>query len=346
MNLDTTLPAEWAEQDATLLTWPHANTDWKPYLDEVEAVYFEIARAVLRDQSLVISCEDANTLESCRHALQATANRHGHALHLYTVPADDTWARDHGPITVYDKDQPVLLDFTFNAWGDKFASSKDNAITQNLFDLGAFPGARLNTIDMVLEGGSIESDGQGTLLTTANCLLTSTRNAQLSRDEIAQQLCEVLGLQRVLWLEHGHLQGDDTDAHIDTLVRLCSTDTLCYVQCTDENDEHFEALQKMEQELQALRTREDEPYTLVPLPMCDAIVEEGERLPATYANFLITNHSILLPVYGVQQDEAAAAIMRELFPERRIVTINCRPLIRQHGSLHCVTMQLPKGVLT
>ncbi len=345
MKPHVTLPAEWAEQDAVLLTWPHSNTDWKPYLEEVNAVFLEIARAVLCDQALIISCEDTNMLEHCRAHLQTIAEQSGHALYLYNVPADDTWARDHGPITVFEKDQPVLLDFTFNAWGDKFASSKDNAITQNLFDIGAFPGAKLNTIDMILEGGSIESDGQGTLLTTSQCLLTATRNADLSRETISQQLCDTLGLQRVLWLEHGHLQGDDTDAHIDTLVRLCSPDTLCYVQCKDTSDEHYAALRKMEKELEALRTLAGNAYKLVPLPMCEAIIEQGERLPATYANFLIINHSVLLPVYNVPQDDEAIAIMRTLFPERRIVPINCRPLIRQHGSLHCVTMQLPKGVL-
>ncbi len=345
MTQQPTLPAEWAEQDAIMLTWPHSDTDWAPYLDEVEEVFFAISEAILADEGLLISCEDASQLQACRERLGPIAQQHGNALTLYEVPADDTWARDHGPITVYDRGHAVLLDFEFNAWGDKFASARDNAITQNLVDRGAFPKAQHHPVDMILEGGSIESDGQGTLLTTANCLLTSTRNHQLNRADIESELCTLLGVERVLWLEHGHLEGDDTDAHIDTLVRFCRPDTLCYVQCTNSADPHFATLKAMEDELKALKTQNGTPYKLVALPMCDPIVENEERLPATYANFLITNHSILLPTYGSPQDEEAITIMQNIFPERKIVPINCRPLIRQYGSLHCLTMQLPKGVM-
>ncbi|MDX1453766.1 MAG: agmatine deiminase family protein, partial [Oleiphilaceae bacterium] len=207
MNHQVILPAEWAEQDAILLTWPHNDTDWAPYLSDAEAVFFAIAEAILADQALIISCEDTSQLEHCRERLNPTAERYGHALYLYEVPADDTWARDHGPITVYDGHHTVLLDFEFNAWGDKFASARDNAITQNLVDKGAFPGAQHHPVEFVLEGGSIESDGEGTLLTTATCLLTTTRNTGMSREAIEEKLRTLLGVQRVLWLEHGHLEG-------------------------------------------------------------------------------------------------------------------------------------------
>lgn len=197
---------------------------------------------------------------------------------------------------------------------------------------------------MILEGGSIETDGKGTLLTTASCLLAPTRNPTMDKDAVEANLTELLNVDRFLWLENGYLAGDDTDSHIDTLARFCSPERICYVRCENTGDEHYRALRAMEQELQKFRRHDGQFYELVALPWPDAIHdEEGERLPATYANFLIINGAVLLPVYQVPQDAAAIAIMKQCFPEHEIVPIDCRPLIAQHGSLHCVTMQLPEG---
>lgn len=339
-------PAEWHEQDAILLTWPHANTDWVEQLDEVLKVYFEIAQAILIDQSLIISCEDSILLNAARDRLEPISKANNQKLFCYQVPADDTWSRDHGPITVYKNGKATLLDFTFNAWGDKFSSSKDNLITSRLWKQNAFPRAVHEDVDMILEGGSVESDGLGTLLTTSTCLLTDTRNAALDKSSIADQLKKILGVKQVLWLDHGYLSGDDTDAHIDTLARFCNPSKICYVKCEDEHDEHFASLQAMELELKALRNLSGNPYELVALPMADALYDGDKRLPATYANFLITNHAILLPTYGVPQDKDAISILETCFPEREIRPINCCALIKQHGSLHCISMQLPKGVLS
>jgi agmatine deiminase len=202
-------------------------------------------------------------------------------------------------------------------------------------------------VDFVLEGGSIESDGAGTLLTTSECLLTPSRNPSMDRTAIEQLLEEVLGVDRILWLNHGYLAGDDTDSHIDTLARFCAPDHICYVTCPDVADEHYSALAAMEEELQEFRQADGTPYRLTPLPWPDPIYDEdGERLPATYANFLIINGAVLLPVYDVPQDEEAVRIMAGIFPDREIIPIDCRPLIYQHGSLHCVTMQIPAGVVT
>jgi agmatine deiminase len=205
----------------------------------------------------------------------------------------------------------------------------------------------MQPVEFVLEGGSIESDGRGTLLTTSECLLTPSRNPTLDRTAIEQLLSEVLGADRILWLNHGYLAGDDTDSHIDTLARFCAPDHICYVACPDVADEHYSALAAMEEELQEFRQADGSPYRLTALPWPDAIHDdEGHRLPATYANFLIINDAVLLPVYGVAQDDEAIAIMTGIFPDRQIVPINCRALIHQHGSLHCVTMQIPAGVVT
>ena len=338
------LPAEWAEQSAIMLTWPHRGTDWHDMLDEVEAVYFQIAHSILRNQALLISCEDPERLSAINSQLRPIADEHHQALRCYQIPADDTWARDHGPISVLENGQPLLLDFKFNAWGDKFASSKDNQISRNLAQQGAFANTRMEAIDFILEGGSIESDGHGSVLTTEHCLLTDSRNSQLLKDEIVTKLKQHLGAEQILWLSEGFLIGDDTDAHIDTLARFCPNNTICYVRCQDPEDEHFAPLSQMEQQLRSLKNTAGQPYALKPLPLPKAIYFGGRRLSATYANFLITNHSVLLPIYGVEEDQAAQDIIAKCFPDREVVPINCLPLIKQNGSLHCITMQISKGI--
>nr|WP_282451773.1 agmatine deiminase family protein [Marinobacter koreensis] len=342
------MPAEWAPQSAVMLTWPHPGTDWASHLEAVEPVFEAIARAVLHFEHLVISCEHVFRLQELQKSLNRYAEESGLPGRVLAVPApaDDTWARDHGPITVETDDGPTLLDFRFNAWGGKFPWEKDNALNRHLSNAGVFGSTPLSEVDFVLEGGSIESDGQGTLLTTSECLLTPSRNPTHGRADIEQLLSELLGVERILWLNHGYLAGDDTDSHIDTLARFCATDHICYVACPDVADEHYSALAAMEEELQEFRQANGEPYKLTALPWPDAIYsDEGERLPATYANFLIINGAVLAPVYGIPQDETAISVLQELFPNRDIVPINCRPLIEQHGSLHCVTMQIPAGVV-
>ena len=235
------------------------------------------------------------------------------------------------------------MDFTFNGWGLKFASDKDNQITRRLVKDGHLQGAYTNRLGFVLEGGSIESDGRGTLLTTSECLLSPNRNGEMSREEIEAYLRDVFRVRQVLWLEYGYLAGDDTDSHVDTLARLCPDDTIAYVRCTDPQDEHYPALHRMEEQLKTFRTPDGKPYRLLPLPWPDAIVEDGERLPATYANFLILNDAVLYPTYAQPDlDEEGARAIGMAFPGREVVGIDCRSVIVQHGSLHCCTMQYPK----
>ena len=317
-------------------------------LTEVEPVFMEIAKTILRFEHVLISCEFVTRVQELGQELNAWAEANNLPGRVVTVPApaDDTWARDHGPITIATDDGFALLDFRFNAWGNKFSWEKDNALNTHLAGAGVFGRYPMQPVDLVLEGGSIESDGQGTILTTSECLLTATRNPSIDREAVEERLAEHLGAERVLWLEHGYLAGDDTDSHIDTLARFCAPDHICYVTCPDETDEHFDALQAMAEELQEFRCKDGQPYKLTALPWPDALYDEdGQRLPATYANFLIINNAVLLPVYQVAQDEEAVRIMSEIFPDREIVPINCRPLIHQHGSLHCITMQIPEGVL-
>lgn len=331
-----------------MLTWPHPGTDWARMMTDTERVFLDIAKAVLRFEHLLISCEYVARLQKLGQELNQYAEDNNLPGRVVTVPApaNDTWARDHGPITVTGDDGTVLLDFSFNAWGGKFPWEKDNALNRHLANAGVFGTTPMQSVDLVLEGGSIESDGQGTILATSECLLTPTRNPDLDRSDIEQRLSGLLGASRILWLNHGYLAGDDTDSHIDTLARFCAADHICYVACPDVADEHYSALAAMEEELQEFRQQDGTPYKLTALPWPDAIYDEdGERLPATYANFLIINDAVLLPVYDVPQDPDAIRIMGEIFPDREIIAINCRPLIHQHGSLHCVTMQIPAGVV-
>lgn len=348
MTSKRVMPAEWAPQSAVMLTWPHPGTDWASVLDQVEPVFMAIAKAVLRYQHLLISCEHVFRLQE----LEQTLNQHakdnslpGRAV-CVPAPANDTWARDHGPLAVQTDNGLKLLDFRFNAWGGKFPWEKDDALSRHLSAAGAFGVTPLDSVDFVLEGGSIESDGQGTVLTTSECLMTPTRNPSFDRGAIERQLEESLGAERVLWLNHGFLAGDDTDSHIDTLARFCAPDQICYVACDDPDDEHYGALSAMAEELREFRQSNGEPYQLTALPLPDPIHDdEGQRLPATYANFLIINGAVLVPTYGVAQDQQALETLTQLFPDRDIVPVDCRALVLQYGSLHCVTMQIPEGVV-
>jgi len=338
MNLKPTiqLPAEWAEQQFVQLTWPHAETDWAYMLDEVNACFVNIAREIIKHENLLIVCTDTDEVE------QLLGDADLSRITFAEMATNDTWARDHGGITVLEDGKPVIYDFTFNGWGMKFAANHDNMITRRLYSAGIFGEARhRNCFDFVLEGGSIESDGQGTLLTTAECLLSDNRN-NLSEEDIEVRLKEYFGLKKVLWLNHGYLAGDDTDSHVDTLARLCDKSTIAYVKCDDPEDEHYVELKKMKKELRQFQNSEGRYYRLIPLPMADAIYEDDERLPATYANFLIINGAVLMPTYNSPKDEIAKQQLQRAFPDREIVGINCLALIKQHGSLHCVTMQYPK----
>lgn len=337
------LPAEWEHNGAVLLSWPHEHTDWAPILDEVTECFVSIASAIADEAVVVIVAPDT----SVPKGLMSGHPRQDRFLYL-DCPTNDTWARDFGPITVRVDGEYAVSDFKFNGWGLKFPADKDNLITSAMVRSGLIQAPRINRLGFVLEGGSIESDGEGTLLTTSTCLMSPNRNGDMSRDEIESYLKSAFGLKKVLWLDHGALAGDDTDSHIDTLARLAPGDTIVYTSTDDADDEHYAELHAMEDELKALRTPDGMPYNLIALPLPDAIYDdEGERLPATYANFLILDRSILMPSYGqVKKDLLASQILRVAFPDHEVRMIDCRPLIKQHGSLHCVTMQLPEEILS
>lgn len=336
------LPAEWEAQDGVLMAWPHEGTDWAYMLDDVRPVYCEIIRQITRFERVLLTAPlAAEAGDFLAGAGVDLAN-----VTICEMPNNDTWARDFGPITVMFNGQPVPLDFGFNGWGLKFAADQDNLITRRLKEQGAIK-PNIQTIGLIMEGGGIESDGLGTILTTASCLLSPNRNPQLDKSEIEQALASLLGARRVLWLNHGFLAGDDTDSHVDTLARICPDNVIVYTACDDQRDEHYHELKLMEEELKAFRAPDGSPYRLVPLPWPKArFDEEARRLPATYANFLVINNAVLVPTYrDEEKDELALERIGQAFPGRESIGVDCLPLLEQHGSLHCVTMHLPQGVL-
>lgn len=335
------LPAEWESHGAVLVAWPHVGTDWAYMLDEVRECYVRIIEAIASEAKVIIVGPE---LDSARASLRHVPME---KIVFVDLPTNDTWARDFGPITVLTDNGPVIADFQFNGWGLKFASCFDNMVTSGLLANGVLKGEYENRLDFVLEGGSIESDGEGTMLTTAQCLLSVNRNAGMDKDAIEAYLKEAFGLKKLLWLHHGALAGDDTDSHTDTLARLAPDHTIIYTATDRRDDRHYDDLQAMKREITTFVADDGKPYRLVELPLPEAVYDEdGQRLPATYVNYLVIGGSVLMPVYAQPEyDMAAAEALGAAFPGRRIVPVDCRALIRQHGSLHCVTMQLPNGIL-
>jgi agmatine/peptidylarginine deiminase len=340
--MESRFPAEWEPLSGVILAWPHAGTDWAPRLAEVEQAYVGLVSTVARYARVLLCVADAEVETRARELLSGQV-AHGRIAYA-RLPYDDTWLRDSGPISLREGERFRLLDFHFTAWGGKFEAGLDDKIVSGLEALGVFGSdSHRERIDFALEGGAIETDGDGTLLSTWRCL--HERHPDRSRAEVEAVLRESLHQDRVLWLERGYLEGDDTDAHIDTLARFASRETIVYQGCQDPTDSHHAELQAMAAELAELRTKDDQPYGLFELPWAQPILDEGRRLAASYANFLIVDGAVLMPSYGDQADDKAALVLAEAFPDRDIVQVDCRPLIWQNGSLHCLTMQLPEGVL-
>lgn len=336
------MPAEWEPQGAVLVAWPHSNTDWNYMLDDAEACYYDLVKAISRHAKAIVIAPDSG------RAREVLADLPQDNIFYFETPTNDTWTRDYGVITLRDADGNALLgDFGFNAWGGKFESNLDNGVTRRMFDAGLLRGKYCDYNDFMLEGGSIESDGKGTLLTTESCLLTPTRNASMSRNEIEEKLKETLGVKKVLWLDKGEMIGDDTDGHIDTIARLAPNNTILFNGDGDDNAQG-KALNGILKSLSEMTDCDGNPFTLLELPVPDAVydVDDGHQLPATYANFLVLNDAVLMPTYRQPlKDMHAEMVLKVAFPNHVIERVDCSALIRQHGSLHCATMQLPSDIL-
>ena len=320
------LPAEWERQECVMVAYPHKKSDWVCCLDDVKKTYKDIIKAISKYEKCLVICDDIGYIKS---ELKEIENSNI----IYTqTKTNDTWIRDYGAIDIFAGDKIISYDFIFNGWGEKFEAKLDNELNSTLYKKGVFSN-ELRKIDMVLEGGSIDTNGNGMLLTTSKCLLNPNRNPKLSKEQIEKKLKNLFGLDKIIWLKNGSLIGDDTDSHIDTIARFLDRDSIAYVKCYDRDDEHFKELDKMEKELQKTG------FKLIPLPLPHPIYHKGERLPATYLNFLFINNALLLPVYNDKYDQKAIEILENFYPKLDIIPIDSTILIREHGSVHCSTMQ-------
>jgi agmatine/peptidylarginine deiminase len=306
---------EWEKQKFVQLVLPHKNTDWNCCLKEALEIFKTIAFTIAEYEKVLLCYQDVTILEGFEHP----------NFKYRKVENNDTWVRDFGAISIKKRGRIQLLDFVFNGWGLKFPSNLDNQVSKSLFN-------NLKSYNFVLEGGSIDTNGE-VLLTNTQCLLEKNRNYPMSKKSIEKFLKKTLKVKKVIWLNHGFLEGDDTDSHIDTLARFVNKNSIVYHKCYDKNDIHYQELEKMEKELQKTN------FNLIPLPLPTPIYFKGERLPASYVNFLIINGAVLLPIYNCKYDTEVIKIFTKLFPNRKIIPIDANTLIKQHGSIHCVTKE-------
>lgn len=335
------MPAEWEPHAATWLSWPHKESSWPGKLARIPPIWAEMVSALVDGEAVNILVNDAAPAAQVREQL-AAARVPLARVRLHEVPTDDAWMRDHGPTfitrSVGDRSEMALVDWRYNAWGGKYPPwEQDDKVPSALARLLGLPSFAPG---IVLEGGSIDVDGRGTVLTTEACLLNPNRNPQLGRGEIEQYLCDYLGVRRILWLGDG-IVGDDTDGHIDDLTRFVAPGVVVTVSEDDPADDNYARLRENYRRLQTLRDVSGTPLRIVTLPMPEAIHYDDTRLPASYANFYIGNAAVLVPVFGSARDAAALGTLRSLFPGRRIVGINAVDLVWGLGAFHCVTQQEP-----
>ncbi|WP_299041872.1 agmatine deiminase family protein [uncultured Campylobacter sp.] len=308
---------EWEDQELLMLSIPHINSDWAEYLDEILDSYEELVRAVSKYQKVLLIAPNLSDFDRFKKFDNCE---------FLQIDTDDTWIRDYGAIDVRRGDEIISYDFKFNAWGGKFNSNKDNMVNKKLFE---HFGTKLEEIDLILEGGSIDFNGDGMMLTTTECLLNDNRN-RLSKDELEIKLKDLFGLNKIVWLNHGFIKGDDTDSHVDTLARFIDKNTVAYAACDDKSDEHYEELNLMKQELEVAG------FNLVALPLPKPVIYEGKRLGATYCNFIFINNAVIVPTYADKvADEYAINALKSALPNKDIIGVDSRVFIRQNGSLHC-----------
>ena len=335
------MPAEWEPHEATWISWPQPDCNSFPEsYDRVIPTFVKMAEALAESEIVRINVSGAEQEKTVRKLLRSCPPERVEYFH---IPTDEPWCRDHGPIFVKRDKSPQLavLNFGFNAWGYKLSPfDEDNAVPPAIAKALGLP--VFNFEHFILEGGSIDTNGQGTLLTTESCLLNPNRNPALDRTAIEKKLRDKLGVKKILWLGDG-IEGDDTDGHVDDITRFIGPSTVVTAVEEDEHDPNFEPLQRNLDRLHTMRLADGEPLHVLTLPMPTRIMREGQRLPASYANFYIANSVVLLPVFNEHNDSWAVSALHEAFPDRRIVPIDCRELIWGLGAFHCLTQQQPQA---
>lgn len=321
------LPAEWEKQEYIILVFPNIKSDWKHSIKDIQNSYILLIKTIIKHQKCMVLCDEKEQLEQIFPQSKK--------IQFIQIETNDTWIRDFGAICIYENSKLKLLNFKFNAWGEKFDYKKDSAINTKLKEMKIFK-APMKNIDFILEGGSIDTNGQDTLLTTQNCIFNKNRNPKLSKEKILKILRKTFGVKEVIVLKNGSLIGDDTDSHVDTLARFLDTQTIAYAKCYDKNDKHYIPLKKMEYELKKT------DFNLVPLPLPSPKYFQNHRLPATYLNFIFINNALIVPIYKDKNDKITLKTLQDFFPTRDVIGIDASIFIREHGSLHCATMNFYK----
>lgn len=341
--MDVRWPAEWEAVDAVWLSWPHRKDFWQGNLEQMHEVFGNVAAAIAPAARVCINAPEE--IHATIGRVLASRHIQGDRYTIYPHPTDDVWCRDHGPIFVQNRQTGglVITDWPFNSWGGKFAPwDSDNRIPELISEALSLPRA---TSPMILEGGAIEGNGAGVMITTEAVLLNPNRNPQMSRTEIEQELKRMLGVQRIFWLGQG-IEGDDTDGHIDDMVRFVREDAVVSITDNDPNSPNYRILAENNERLQDLKTLAGSSVEIIPLPMPEPIrLDEWrlEYLPASYANFLIANNRVIVPVFNQSSmDDRAMGILREAFPGREVVGVDARALVVEGGGIHCISQQQPK----
>ncbi|RDU65423.1 agmatine deiminase family protein [Helicobacter sp. MIT 14-3879] len=316
--------AEWEKQQAIILAMPHKNSDWKPYLKQAQNKVIELIKHISRFEKVIVIYEFDNDIKN----IQNLAN-----VVFIKLKTNDTWCRDFAPLSLVKNNKLILLDFIFNSWGMKYSANFDNLVSKEIFKANIFKNATFKQKNFILEGGSIDSNGE-VILTTSKCLLDYNRN-KLSKKKIEKKIKKYLNVSEIFWLDNGEIIGDDTDCHIDNLARFISKDTIVYLKCNDKKDYHYKPLCAMENELKKL------PFKIIPIPMPKPIFYKNKRLPASYINFLFINNAILLPIFNDKMDKEVIAIFKGFLKDREIIPVDSRVFLRQGGGIHCLSMQFP-----
>ncbi len=309
------IPAEWEKQKSIMLVFPTTQKDWQHSIEAIQKSYVDFIKIITRFQKCIVICNNKTILNKYFDSFEN--------IEIHEIKTDDTWIRDFGAIDIFINKQLKSYNFKFNAWGGKFEASMDNHFNRTYSKKG------LLHVDFILEGGSIDNNGDGVMISTSKCIFNKNRNATCKQKDVKEKIKKLFGLKELIVLKNGALMGDDTDAHIDTLARFIDKETIAYAKCYDENDIQFEELKKMEKELKKTKFR------LIPLPLPSPKMFKNHRLPATYLNFVFINGALIVPTYNDKNDKKVIKILEKEIKNREIIEIDASIFIREYGSLHC-----------
>lgn len=333
-------PAEWEKHEATWLSWPHNEETWPGKLESIYSAYAIFVKTIAEGETVNINVAD-EAMKQLAFAQVEKANADMNRVKFHLFPTNDAWCRDHGPAFLINPSAPdpkIVVDWGYNAWGGKYPPyDLDDMIPSRI---AAYYNIPVYHPGIVMEGGSVDFNGRGTVLTTTSCLLNPNRNPMLKQGEIEAYLCNYYGVNQILWLGDG-IAGDDTDGHVDDITRFVKEDTVVTVVEDNKRDENYEPLKANLEALEKMQLENGKPLNIIELPMPSRVICEGQRLPASYANFYICNAAVIVPTFRDRNDEKALSVIQNLFPERKVAGIDSLDIIWGLGSWHCLSQQEP-----